>query len=48
MVEKAGLKKWGGDPAYQAYLQRTPLLIPGLGGRLNGVRAAAKAPKKKQ
>jgi steroid 5-alpha reductase family enzyme len=47
LVEKAGLKKWGADPAYQAYLRRTPLLLPDLRAGLSGGRAAAKAPKMK-
>lgn len=28
LLEKAGMEKWGDDPAYQAYLDRTPVLIP--------------------
>lgn len=29
MVEKAGEKKWGSDPAYRNYMDNTNLLIPG-------------------
>merc|ERR1711988_920023 len=28
MVEAAGEKKWGSDPAYRAYMANTPKLIP--------------------
>ncbi len=30
MLQKAGLKKWGDDPEYLAYRERTPKLIPRL------------------
>jgi len=32
-LTKAGQKRWGDEPDYQAYLENTPLLIPRLGGR---------------
>ncbi|HKK23700.1 MAG TPA: DUF1295 domain-containing protein [Pseudohaliea sp.] len=28
LLEKRGQERWGGDPAYQAYLARTPVLFP--------------------
>ena len=28
LLERRGLKKWGDDPGYQAYLERTPVLFP--------------------
>lgn len=28
LVEKAWKEKWGDDPAFQAYLKKTPLLVP--------------------
>ncbi len=28
LVEQAGLKRWGHDPAYLAYLKRTNRLLP--------------------
>lgn len=28
MLERRGLKRWGDDPAYQAYLRNVPVLIP--------------------
>jgi len=28
MLARRGLKRWGDEPAYQAYLDRTPLLVP--------------------
>lgn len=28
MLEKSGWKKWGGDPAYRSYLERTPMILP--------------------
>ena len=28
MVESRAKKRWGQDPEYQAYLERTPVLIP--------------------
>ena len=28
LLEKAGLKKWGGDPGYQSYIRNTAKLIP--------------------
>ncbi len=28
MVERRGLRKWGDDPEYRAYLERTPALFP--------------------
>lgn len=28
MLEKSGLRRWGGDPGYQAYLRDTAVLIP--------------------
>jgi len=28
MVERRGMRKWGDDPAYRAYLERTPALFP--------------------
>ena len=29
MVEHAGQKKWGDDPAYRNYMDNTNLLLPG-------------------
>ena len=29
MVEHAGQKKWGDDPNYRNYMEKTNLLIPG-------------------
>ena len=31
MLERAGKQRWGDDPAYQAYLDSTPALVPFLG-----------------
>jgi steroid 5-alpha reductase family enzyme len=28
ILEKQALKKWGSDPAFQSYVQNTPLLWP--------------------
>ena len=28
MLERRGMKEWGDDPAYQAYVATTPVLIP--------------------
>ena len=28
MVEKAGEKRWGAEPEYQAYMARTPCIVP--------------------
>ena len=28
MVERAGEKKWGGEPEYQAYMANTPCVVP--------------------
>jgi len=30
LLEEAADKRWGDDPAYQAYKQRTPVLVPKL------------------
>jgi steroid 5-alpha reductase family enzyme len=30
MLEKVGLERWGSDPAYLKYLEKTPLLVPKL------------------
>ncbi len=30
MLAEKGKKKWGDDPAYQEYLKKTPVLIPGI------------------
>lgn len=31
LLERAGKKRWGDDPAYQAYLDSTPALVPYIG-----------------
>lgn len=30
MIEKEADVKWGGDPAYQEYKKKTPILFPGI------------------
>ena len=28
MLEKGGLERWGGEPEYQEYLDKTPVFVP--------------------
>lgn len=36
MLERRADKRWGGDPDYEAYKERMPVLVPGVGKKAKG------------